>query len=95
MVRRRSNLEGVNPCRSILSPDQRRHRLPPPCPALPPAASGTLALIDGIERPPPMPTTKRTGMMEKTTDGIDAMIVLQREELTSRCGAQQVRVGAN
>ena len=34
-------------------------------------------------------------MMEKTTDGIDAMIVLQREELTSRCGAQQVRVGAN
>jgi flagellar hook-basal body complex protein FliE len=39
-------------------------------------------LIDGIEQTSADANTAVTGMMEKTTDVHDAMIALQREELT-------------
>jgi|SRR6186713_1134578 flagellar hook-basal body complex protein FliE len=56
------------------------------------AASGfesTLSrLIDGIEQTSADANDKVTGMMEKTTDVHDAMIALQREELTFQLSMQ-------
>ena len=51
-------------------------------------------LIEGIERTSADANTAVTGMMEKTTDVHEAMIALQREELTLQLAAdsQQVRV---
>jgi len=45
-------------------------------------------LIDGIEQTSADANAKVTGMMEKTTDVHDAMIALQREELTFQLSMQ-------
>jgi flagellar hook-basal body complex protein FliE len=45
-------------------------------------------LIDGIETTSAAANTAVTGMMEKTTDVHDAMIALQREELTFQLSVQ-------
>ena len=45
-------------------------------------------LIDGIEQTSADANTAVSGMMEKTTDVHDAMIALQREELTLQLSLQ-------
>ena len=45
-------------------------------------------LIDGIEQTSADANDKVTGMMEKTTDVHEAMIALQREELTFQLSMQ-------
>jgi flagellar hook-basal body complex protein FliE len=45
-------------------------------------------LIDGIEKTSEDANTAVTGMMEKTTDVHDAMIALQKEELTLQLSMQ-------
>jgi len=45
-------------------------------------------LIDGIEQSSAAANTAVSGMMEKTTDVHDAMIALQREELTLQLSIQ-------
>ena len=45
-------------------------------------------LIEGIENTSAAANTAVTGMMEKTTDVHDAMIALQREELTLQLSVQ-------
>ena len=45
-------------------------------------------LIDGIEQSSAAANTAVSGMMEKTTDVHDAMIALQREELTLQLSVQ-------